>query len=115
MHADRPRPRRCRCRTTRTSTGFASRRNGGSRSCAQTNPAAKLADAQFDLAKQYGFASWRALKAHIDSLTVDGRLFDAARRATSRRWPRCSTRIPTSCSVARRSRTSASLLHAAAH
>lgn len=45
----------------------------------KANPAAKLADAQFDLAKQYGFSSWRALKAHIDSLTVDGQLFDAAR------------------------------------
>ena len=43
------------------------------------NPSAQLADAQFDLAKQYGFTSWRALKAHIDALTVDGQLFDAAR------------------------------------
>jgi ankyrin repeat protein len=43
------------------------------------NPEAKLADAQFDLAKKYGFSSWRALKAHIDSLSVEGRLFDAAK------------------------------------
>ena len=43
------------------------------------DPAAQLADAQFDLAKAYGFTSWRALKAHIDSLTIDGQLFDAAR------------------------------------
>src|SRR4051794_23008327 len=28
----------------------------------KANPAARLADAQFDLARQYGFASWRALK-----------------------------------------------------
>jgi ankyrin repeat protein len=41
---------------------------------------AKLADAQFDVARQYGFSSWRALKAHVDSLTIDGQLFDAARR-----------------------------------
>jgi ankyrin repeat protein len=40
---------------------------------------AKLADAQFDLAKRYGFSSWRALKSHADSRTVEGRLFDAAR------------------------------------
>ncbi|HEX9129191.1 MAG TPA: ankyrin repeat domain-containing protein [Gemmatimonadaceae bacterium] len=46
----------------------------------KSNPDAKLADAQFDLAKQYGFSSWRALKAHIDSLTVDGQLFDAAKK-----------------------------------
>jgi ankyrin repeat protein len=44
-----------------------------------TNPDAQLADAQFDLAKRYGFSSWRALKAHVDSLTIDGQLFDAAR------------------------------------
>jgi ankyrin repeat protein len=45
----------------------------------KTNPTAQLADAQFDLAKQYGFASWRALKAHVESLTVNGQLFDAAK------------------------------------
>lgn len=45
----------------------------------QENPGARLADAQFDLARQHGFSSWRALKAHIDSLTVDGQLFDAAK------------------------------------
>jgi ankyrin repeat protein len=44
----------------------------------KTNAAARLADAQFDLASHYGFSSWRALKAHIDSLTVEGRLFEAA-------------------------------------
>ena len=45
-----------------------------------TNPNAQLSDAQFDIAKEYGFASWRALKAHIDSLTADGQLFSAAER-----------------------------------
>jgi ankyrin repeat protein len=44
------------------------------------NPGAALAEAQFQLAKQYGFPSWRALKAHIDSLTVDGQLIEAARK-----------------------------------
>ena len=46
----------------------------------EANPAARLADAQLDLARQYGFSSWRALKAHIDSLTVEGQLFEAARK-----------------------------------
>jgi ankyrin repeat protein len=46
----------------------------------QTDPEARLADAQFELARQYGFSSWRALKWNIDSLTVDGQLFDAARQ-----------------------------------
>jgi hypothetical protein len=45
----------------------------------QADPAAKLAAAQFELAQRYGFASWRALKAHVDSLTVQGRVFAAAR------------------------------------
>ena len=43
-------------------------------------PSARLADAQFDLASHYGFSSWRALKAHVDALTVEGRLVDAVRR-----------------------------------
>src|SRR5439155_3010696 len=45
----------------------------------QAKPGAKLADAQFELAQHYGFSSWRALKTHVDSLTVDGQLFEAAR------------------------------------
>jgi ankyrin repeat protein len=43
----------------------------------KSDPKAKLADAQFAIAKEYGFPSWRALKAHIDSLTVDGQLQQA--------------------------------------
>jgi len=46
----------------------------------KSNPDTQLADAQFDLARQYGFPSWRALKSHVDSLTIDGRLFEAARK-----------------------------------
>jgi ankyrin repeat protein len=45
----------------------------------RTKPEARLADAQLDLARSYGFSSWRALKAHVDSLTIDGRLFALAR------------------------------------
>ena len=44
------------------------------------NPDAKLADAQLALARQYGFSSWRVLKSHVDSLTVNGQLFDAAKK-----------------------------------
>ena len=49
----------------------------------KTNPQAKLADAQLDIARQHGFPSWRALKAHADSLSIEGQLFDAARRGDS--------------------------------
>jgi len=50
----------------------------------KTDSRAKLADAQFELAKQYGFSSWRALKTHIDGLTVEGRLFDLAKNGDAR-------------------------------
>jgi ankyrin repeat protein len=43
-------------------------------------PDARLADAQFSLAREYGFSSWRALKSHIDARTIDGQLFDAVRQ-----------------------------------
>jgi len=46
----------------------------------KTNPQAQLADAQRDVARQQGFPSWRALKAHVDALSIEGQLFDAARR-----------------------------------
>src|SRR4029079_817382 len=46
----------------------------------ESNPGAQLADAQFDLAKQYGFPSWLPLKSHVDSRTIDGQLFEAARK-----------------------------------
>jgi ankyrin repeat protein len=45
----------------------------------QHDPDVPLARAQFDIARQYGFASWRAMKAHIEGLTVEGQLFKAAR------------------------------------
>src|SRR5687767_4343984 len=47
------------------------------------DPAAKLTDAQLAIARQYGFPSWRALKAHIDSLTLEGQLVKAARSDTA--------------------------------
>jgi ankyrin repeat protein len=34
------------------------------------DPARKLADAQFALARRYGFSSWRALKAHVDQVQL---------------------------------------------
>jgi ankyrin repeat protein len=35
--------------------------------------------AQFELAKQYGCSSWRALKAHVDSMTLEDQLIEAVR------------------------------------
>jgi ankyrin repeat protein len=45
----------------------------------KTQSDAQLSDAQLSVAREYGFSSWRALKAHIDSLTIDGQLVAAAR------------------------------------
>jgi ankyrin repeat protein len=39
--------------------------------------AASLADAQFQVARQYGFASWPKLKAHVESLQTVGQLKQA--------------------------------------
>ena len=48
-------------------------------------PGAQLADAQLAVAREYGFPSWRALKAHIDNLTIDGQIADAARKGDAER------------------------------
>jgi ankyrin repeat protein len=44
-----------------------------------TMPGATLADAQFRLAREYGFESWPKLKAAVDGVTV-ARLFDVVKR-----------------------------------
>jgi ankyrin repeat protein len=80
----------------------------------ESDPAAKLANAQFALAKEYGFASWRALKAHIDSLTVDGQLFDAAKRGDAESLGRLLDQQPEKLQ-AKAPPYEWSLLHAAAH
>jgi ankyrin repeat protein len=54
----------------------------------QANPHAKLAEAQFELAKRYGFSSWRALKEHVDSVTVDGQIIESARKGHVERLAR---------------------------
>src|SRR5215472_6080855 len=80
----------------------------------KTNPSAQLADAQFQLAKQYGFSSWRALKAHVDSLTIDGQLFDAAKKGDVQTLIALLDQHPDKLS-ARAKPYEWSLLHAAAH
>jgi hypothetical protein len=50
------------------------------RSLEKASQQSTLAQAQYQLAKEYGFTSWRALKAHVDNLTLHGQLFTAARK-----------------------------------
>jgi ankyrin repeat protein len=80
----------------------------------EANPAAKLADAQFELARQHGFPSWRALKAHVDSLTVEGRLFEAARTGDTTTLAALLDRHPEKLH-ARNQPYGWTLLHLAAH
>jgi ankyrin repeat protein len=54
----------------------------------QVSPGAKLAGAQFEIAKRYGFPSWRALKEHLNSLTLEGRIIDSARTGDVERLAR---------------------------
>jgi uncharacterized glyoxalase superfamily protein PhnB len=42
------------------------------------DPNARLFQAQLALAQEYGFASWRALKAHVDTVSLDGQIIRAA-------------------------------------
>lgn len=79
-----------------------------------THPKTKLAEAQFDLAKQYGFSSWRALKSHIDSLTAAGQLFDAAQNGDVDVLATLLDKYPDKLH-ARAKPYEWSLLHAAAH
>jgi hypothetical protein len=44
----------------------------------ETDASAKLHHAQSAVAKDYGFKSWRALKAHVDTASLDGQLIAAA-------------------------------------
>jgi hypothetical protein len=43
----------------------------------KTGAAATISDAQFKIARLYGFASWPKLKAHVDSLEEIGQLKQA--------------------------------------
>jgi ankyrin repeat protein len=79
----------------------------------QTKPDAKLAAAQLDLARQYGFSSWRALKSHIDSLTFDGELFEAAKKGDVHTLSRLLDASPEKVNV-RNKPYEWSLLHVAA-
>jgi ankyrin repeat protein len=79
-----------------------------------TDPGARLADAQRDLARHHGFPSWRALKAHVDALTVDGELFAAARRGDASALAALLDRHPERLH-ARSAPYAWTLLHAAAH
>lgn len=80
----------------------------------RADPAARLASAQFELARRYGFPSWRALKAHVDSLTVEGQLFEAAGSGDVNRLAALLDEHPGKL-TARNKPYEHTLLHVAAH
>lgn len=41
------------------------------------DPATRLHHAQLDIARRYGYRSWRALKAHVDTMSLDGQVIAA--------------------------------------
>ncbi len=64
-----------------------------------TEPSAKLADAQRAVAQEYGFASWRALKAHVDALSLDGQIVAATINGDARELARLLAEHPQKLSV----------------
>jgi hypothetical protein len=56
--------------------------------------AASLASAQFQVARQYGFASWPKLKAHVESLQTVGQLKQAIDSNELERVKAAMTRDP---------------------
>ena len=56
--------------------------------------AASLANAQFQVARQYGFASWPKLKAHVESLQTVGQLKQAIDANDLERVQQLMTRHP---------------------
>jgi ankyrin repeat protein len=58
------------------------------------DPAAKLHQAQCDIANEYGFKSWRALKTHVDATSLDGRIVAAAVTGNTSELAHLLTRHP---------------------
>jgi len=58
------------------------------------DPSAKLHQAQLDIARDYGFASWRALKAHVDTVSLDSQIIAAASDGDTEKLGRLLTEHP---------------------
>src|ERR1700688_1895941 len=61
----------------------------------KTGAAASITDAQFRIARLYGFASWPKLKAHVDSFAEIGQLKQAIDTHDLQRVKTLMTRSPT--------------------
>jgi ankyrin repeat protein len=77
------------------------------------DPSARLHQAQLEVARDYGFASWRALKAHVDALSLDGQIIAAATKGEAKALARLLTEHPAKLSITG-GRGNTPLLHVAA-
>jgi hypothetical protein len=57
-------------------------------------PSAKLHQAQLAVARDYGFPNWRALKAQVDTLSIDGQVIAATVAGKARELGTCSAPSP---------------------
>ena len=64
------------------------------RSLQTTNPTAKLADAQWEIAKQYGFASWPKLVAEVETPALIERMKSSIERGDAEELDRLLRRKP---------------------
>ena len=60
---------------------------------------AKLHQAQLEVARDYGFASWRALKAHVDAQSLDGQVIAAAIKGNAKDLARLLTEHPAKLAI----------------
>jgi ankyrin repeat protein len=63
------------------------------------DPEAKLHEAQLALANEYGFPSWRALKAQVDASSLDGQIIAAAKEGRAQDLDRLLTEHPRKITV----------------
>lgn len=58
------------------------------------DPGAKLHEAQLKIARDYGFPNWRALKAQVDAVSLDGQIIAAAAEGKADELSRLLTEHP---------------------
>jgi ankyrin repeat protein len=64
-----------------------------------SNSSAKLHQAQLDVSREFGFASWRALKARVDALSLDGQIVRATLKGEARELTRLLDEHPRKINV----------------
>lgn len=78
------------------------------------DPSARLHQAQSEVAKDYGYKNWRALKAYVDSVSVDGQIVGAAVRGDAPELARLLTEHPAKAKLIGGGQWNRPLLHLAA-